>query len=506
MADLLLANVLAHLPGATPGLDRPRARHDIEIAGDRIAAIRPATGAVPEGAGVIDGTRLFAVPGMVNGHYHSHENFQKGRYDGLPLELWMNLVRPMRPVPVTPEEVYLRTMIGAIQALRSGTTTIVDDMNLPGLDRSLLDAAYRAYEDIGIRAYLGMTMFDRPFFRGVPFVDETFPPDLLAELDALPVVPAEAILALAEDLAQARHPSSNRVAYIAAPSAPQRCTEGFLRAVRALADRHDLPVIIHVQETRLQVVTGQILYGSSMFAYLHRIGFLAPKTSIIHGVWAEPGDLDLIAASGASIQHNPNSNLKLGSGLAPLREMLRRGINVSLGTDGCGSIEATDMLRVLANTALLQTLREGDHADWITADEAFSAATRGGAVALGRSDLGELRVGAKADIALYNTHSIALTPLNRPLQQMVFSETGLGLAHLIVDGTPVMRDGRLTQIDEDDIIARIHAAAEALDPAIRQAEASVGRIRGPYEAIYRRCCELPVPDETLPTLVPRRRP
>ena len=505
MPDLLIANALAALPDGAPGLDRPRRRHDIEISGQTIAAIRPASGAIPDGPDVIDGTRLFAAPGFVNGHHHSHENFQKGRYEGLPLELWMNLVRPMKPVPVTPEQVYLRTMIGAIQALRSGTTTIVDDMNVPGLDRALLDAAFRAYDDVGIRAYVGMTMFDRPFFRGVPFVDETFPPDLLSELDALPVVPADAILALADELARERHPSRNRVAYIAAPSAPQRCTEGFLRAVRALADRRDLPVIIHVQETRLQVVTGQALFGSSMIAYLHRIGFLAPKTSIIHGVWVSPEDLDLIASSGASVQHNPNSNLKLGSGLAPLREMLRRGVNVSLGTDGCGSIESTDMLRVLANAALLQTLREGDHEEWITAEEAFRAATRGGALALGREDLGELRVGARADIALYDTRSIALTPLNRPLSQLVFSETGQGLAHLIVDGEMAMRDGRLTRVDEAALIDRIHDAAEALEPLIRAAEESVGRIRAPYEAIYRRCCESPIPETTLPTRLPRIR-
>lgn len=499
MPDLVIANVLAALPTGAPGFERPRPRHDIEITGGRITAIRPATGIVPEREDAIDGSRLFAVPGFVNGHHHSHENFQKGRFEGLPLELWMNLVRPMKPVPVSPEEVYLRTMIGAIQALRSGTTTIVDDMNAPGLDRRLIDAAFRAYDDIGIRAYLGMTMFDKPFYRGVPFVDETFPPDLLAELDAMPIVPAEAFISLATELARERHPSSNRVAYIAAPSAPQRCTEGFLRSVRRLADRHELPVIIHVHETRLQVVTGEIMFGSSMIAYLNRIGFLAPRTSIIHGVWVTPDDLDLIAASGASIQHNPNSNLKLGSGLAPLREMLRRGVNVSLGTDGCGSIESTDMLRVMANAALLQTLREGHHEDWITAEEAFTAATRGGAVALGRDDLGVLAVGAKADIALYDTRSIALTPLNRPLQQLVYAETGQGLAHLIVDGEFVMRDGRLTRVDEAALIERIHAAAEALDPAIRAAEETVGRIRAPYEAIYRRCSSCAISGTIFPT-------
>lgn len=500
-----LAGVLAHLPDAlTPGGELP-ARVDIDITGAHISAIAPAhITKAPDAARVMDGARLFAVPGLINSHYHSHENFQKGRFEGLPLELWMNLVRPLSPVPVTPEQVYLRTMIGAIQALRSGTTTLVDDLN-PGAgpDVALIEAAMQAYEDAGIRAYVGPTLFDRPFFRAVPFVEESFPPDLLAELDALPPPPAEKLLALAEDLAKTRHPRDHRVAFILAPSAPQRCSDGFLMRVRDLADRHDLPVIIHVHETRLQVITGQQLYGRSMIAHLHELGFLKPATSLIHGVWVTDDDLDLIARSGASVQHNPVSNLKLGSGLAPLRAMLTRGINVSLGSDGCGSIESVDMLRVLAVTPLLQTLREGDAADWITSAEALDAATAGGARALGRADLGALRVGARADIALYDTHSIALTPLNNPARQLVFAETGLGLRHLFVDGEQVMNEGRLTRIDEGDIIARIHAAAAVLSPAIAQAEASVGRIKSAYETIHARCCAMPVPADLLPAKLPK---
>lgn len=499
-----LSNILAQLPEPLEPGGLLRARVDIDISGQHIAAIHPAgVTPTPDDARIIDGARLFAVPGLINGHYHSHENFQKGRFEGLPLELWMNLVRPLTPVPVTPEQVYLRTMIGAIEALRCGTTTIVDDINPgPGPDIGLIEAAMRAYDDVGIRAYVGPTLFDRPFFRAVPFVEESFPPDLLAELDALQPPPAEALLDMAEELARTRHPRDNRVAFIAAPSAPQRCTDGFLMRVRDLADRHRLPVIIHVHETRLQVVTGQILYGRSMIAHLHGLGFLKPATSIIHGIWVTEDDLDLIADSGASVQHNPISNLKLGSGLAPVRAMLRRGINVSLGSDGCGSIESVDMLRVMAATPLLQTLRAGDASDWITSTEAFAAATQGGARALGRDDLGVLRVGARADIALYDIHSIALTPLNDPLRQLVFAETGQGLRHLFVDGAQVMDAGRLTGINEADIIARIHEAATALAPAIAAAEAGVGRIRGAYEAIHARCCGMPISAEVLPAQLP----
>lgn len=502
MVDLRLKDVLAHLPGR----DAPE-RADIDICGDTIVAISPVEARaepVADAKVTLDGPTLFAVPGFINGHHHSHENFHKGRYAGLPLELWMNLVRPLRPIPLTAEQVYLRTMIGAIEALRSGTTTIVDDMNVsPILREDHVEAAFRAYEDIGIRAHLGITLFDRPFFRGVPFIDDYMPQDLLEELSSTASTPPSEILSYACHLAETRHHDTNRVAFIAAPSAPQRCTDAFLMEVREMADTHRIPVIIHVHETRLQVVTGQEFYGASMIAHLDRLGFLKPATSLIHGVWVTPDDLDCLARTGASVQHNPNSNLKLGSGLMPMREMLNRGINVSLGTDGCGSIESVDMLRVLASTALLHTLRDDPHQEWITPLEAFIAATKGGATALGRADIGELRVGAKADIALYDLRSIAFTPCNRPLQQLVLAETGRGLQHLIVDGELVLRDGALTRVDEGDLIARIHRAAAELSGEIDASERSTERLRPTYEAIYQRCCEAPIPSDVLPAKIQR---
>jgi guanine deaminase len=499
MTDLRISGVLAKLPD---GAEAPCQRVDIDIVGDRITAVVPSGTAETAARYVLDGTRHLAVPGFVNGHHHSHENFQKGRFESLPLELWMNLVRPMKPVPVTPEQVYLRTMVSAIEALRSGTTTIVDDLNVsPHLDPSHVDAAFRAYEDAGLRAHVGITLFDKPFFRGVPFVEDHFPPDLLAEFEGVSPTPADEVLAFATHLARTRHHRDHRVAFIAAPSAPQRCTEEFLLRVREMADSYEVPLIIHVQETRMQVVTGFAFYGSTMIEYLSRIGFLKPATSIIHGVWVSPAELDLIAASGASVQHNPNSNLKLGSGLMPMREMLNRGINVSLGTDGCGSIESVDMLRVLANTGLLHSLHDADHRTWVTSAEAFRAATEGGADALGRQDLGRIAVGAKADIALYDTRSIAFAPLNAPLRQLAFAETGRALTHLIIDGEIVVENGNLTRVDEAALIERIQATAAELGPDIEAAEASVERMRGPYEAIHARCCATPIPKATLPARI-----
>ena len=500
MTDITISGTMA-LEGErfTPG-SQPV---DIHLSQGRISAISPA-GSRPAAGEVIDGSGLLVAPGLVNGHHHSHENFHKGRYDRLPLELWMNYVRPARPLPLTAEDVYLRTLIGGIQALHSGSTCIVDDFNAsPVLIREHVDAALQAYEDLGIRALLGPTLFDRPFHRSVPFVDEECSPEILRAFAAAESSPPDAYLGLLRELARERHPRERRVGVIAAPSAPQRCTPDFLMQVRRLADEHDLPVIIHVQETRLQAASAWHEHGKTLFRYLADLGFLTPATSLIHAVWLTPEDIALIAGSGASVQHNPNSNLKLGSGLMPLRELLDAGVNVSLGTDGCGSIESTDMLRVVSNTALLHKLRGDAYNRWPGAEEAFAAGTRGGARALGLGDrLGMIAPGYAADLVLYRRDAISLTPLNNPLRQLVYAESGQGIDTVIVDGRVVLRGGQLACVDERALAGRIQAAGERLQPHIDASEQQTERLRAPYERIWNRCRELPLAPGTIPARLP----
>ncbi len=471
---------------------------DIVIEGKRIADVRPHGAREPEGEALDMRNRLVA-PGLINGHCHSHEGFSKGRTDNLPLELWMNTVRPMKPVPLTVEDVYLRTMVLAIDAVKSGTTTICDDLNAgPILRRDQIEAAYQAYDDIGIRAYLGLTLIDKPFFRAMPFVDEEFPPELLAELDAAPMFSAKEIMDLARELARTRHPSSNRVAFMATPSAPQRCTEGFLREVRAFADEFDLPAMIHVQETRLQVVTGQLWYGSTMVEYLGRIGFLKPKTQLIHGTWLNPREIALLASTGATVQHNPTSNLKLGSGVAPVRAILDAGINLSMGSDGCGSMETTDMQAALQLGALVNKLR-GDHTEWVGAKESFHAATGGGAKALGRErDLGAIAKGSAADLVAYRLDSISFAPLNNPLRQVVYAATKADIDMVMVDGEAIQRGGKLTRVNEDKILAGIAEAHARIAPLLDESDRHVERVLEPYRRICKRCAAIEIAADTYP--------
>jgi guanine deaminase len=235
-----------------------------------------------------------------------------------------------------------------------------------------------------------------------------------------------------------------------------------------------------------------------MVEYLSRLGFLKPKTQIIHGVWLTPAEIARIAEAGASVQYNPSSNLKLGSGVAPLRALLDAGVNVSMGTDGCGSIDTVDMQNVLADGALIQKLR-GDYPTWTGAREALRAATVGGATALGREkELGIVEKGRIADLVAYRLDSIAFTPLNDAVNQLVYGATKADIDMVMADGAVIQKDGRLTRIDEAGIIAGIQDVHARISDALSASEQDVARLAAPYDRIYHRCQHMPIPADTYP--------
>ena len=241
------------------------------------------------------------------------------------------------------------------------------------------------------------------------------------------------------------------------------------------------------------------MFGSTMVEYLDRIGFLKPKTTLIHAVWLNPREIDILARTGASVQHNPTCNLKVGSGIAPVGALLAAGVNVSLATDGCGSVETADMQKAVMTAALLQKLRGDDHTRWIGAREAWHAATMGGARALGREqELGAVEVGRIADLTAYRLDRMPFVPLNDPLRQLVYSETGAGLDMAFVGGDPVLMDGKLTRIDEAALIDEIQAEHDKLKPLIERAEQSVEPILAVYRRICERCRQHPIAEDTYP--------
>ncbi len=478
---------------------------DILIEGGLIKAIAPAASVTVPGAQVIDLSRHLLVPGLINSHQHSHEHFQRGRTENLPLELWMNLVRTRTTVVLSPRQIYLRTMIGAIEALRTGCTTVVDDMAVgPVASRERIQPVLDAYRDSGLRALVGFSMMDRAVIDNFPFADDAFPPELAAELRAAPRPSPQSYEALIRELVDdGLHPHRSRVSVLVAPSAPQRCTEPFLRRLRALADELALPAITHVQETRLQVVTGQLFYGSPMVEYLDRVGFLKPATSLIHAVWLNPREIEALARTGATAQHNPWSNLTLGSGIQPTRELLEAGVNVSLGSDGSCSTVTTNMLNVLGSAAGVSKIRSDDPSRWLSAREALSAGTAGGARALGfGSSLGVIEEGARADLFGCRTDTVTFAPFNDPVRQLVYAERGAGVSFAMVDGRVAMREGRLTLIDEAAILSEIEQEFHSLAAQYDAAQASVAPVLEAVEKIYRRSLAMPVPADTYPARLP----
>lgn len=470
-----------------------RAPKDLLVENDRIAAIE-AAGTIADADEIVDAGGMLAAAGMINGHFHSWDHYIKGRIENLPMELMMPYLRPARPLKLTDRQVYLRTMAGAIESLRSGATTIVDDMSLgQTLDRGHAEAALQAYEDSGVRTYLGFSMIDRAVVDSWPFVEDCFPADVLANLRALPRPDGEALLGLVRDLAKTHHPSSRRVGVLVAPSAPQRCSDGFLKKCRSLADELDLPVIVHVLETRLQAITAQTFYGKSMVEHLHDIGFLAPKTSLIHCVWVTPKDLERIADSGASIQYNPYSNVVLGAGVPDFRAFKEAGINISMGSDGCGIPFTCSMNTTIKFGVCMPRIRDADYASWPTSADIWEAATVGGAKAFGRqTDLGRVAPGYKADFVLYRLTASGLLPLNVPVRQLVHGENVAGIDTVVVDGRIALKSGKLTGIDEDKIIAELQDVHLELKDQIMGSEESARPVFEGIRRVYEKALGMPV--------------
>jgi len=269
-------------------------------------------------------------------------------------------------------------------------------------------------------------------------------------------------------------------------------------AARRLADDLDLPVMTHLLETRLQVVTAQTFYGRSMVEHLDAIGFLRPSTALIHAVWLTPRDRDLIAASGASMQYNPWSNGILGSGVADFRAAREAGINVSMGSDGCGATYGCSMLTSLKLGGVMSRISRPDYENWATAKELWHSATVGGANALGRDhELGRLAPGQRADIVFYRRDSYTLSPLNDPVRQIVNGESGSAIDTVVVDGTLAMRSGKLTRIDEAKLVAEFNAAHEELAPTIVESEQASRALLAGIDRIYRKSLTVPIASDTV---------
>jgi 5-methylthioadenosine/S-adenosylhomocysteine deaminase len=463
-------------------------RADILIEGSRIAAIGLDLAAGPE-ARVIDATGLLAMPGLINGHFHSQANLMAGALVDRPLELFMLFeVPPLGSAPPDPRLVYLQTLLGAVEMLKGGVTAVHDDaFHNPYPTPDSIDALMGAYRDSGLRATVSINHPDRVEFEKYPFLAELLPPEILREMAAAPRFTLGDISALYRWFHRTWHGAAEgRLNIAVSNSAPQRVSEAYFGFLSEFSRTHDLPFDIHILETKLQRVLGAEKFGKSLVRYVHDLGFLDERMLVIHAIWVDGADMDLLAAAGCTVAHNPICNLKLGSGVMPFRALRDRGIPIALGTDERAADDTANMWNVVKLAGLIHKIAEPDYERWPRADEVLRCATRGGARGMRQDRIGRLAPGCQADLILVDLDTLAFTPLNDVRRQLVFCENGSSVVLTMVAGRVVVERGRVLTVDEAAMKAEIRARMASVRRGLAETEAAALRLAPYYREMYRR--------------------
>jgi 5-methylthioadenosine/S-adenosylhomocysteine deaminase len=386
----------------------------------------------------LDAAGQVVMPGLVNTHTHVPMVLYRGLADDRPLEDWLNkYIFPAEAGTVSPEFVRAGTRLAALEMIQSGTTTFAD--------------MYYFEEDIagevksaGLRGVLGQTVIRFP----VP--DAKTPADSLARAEAF-------ITAYRND---------PLITPAVAPHAIYTLDSASLIAARDLSRRFNVPTIIHLAETQKEERDARQSFKASPVAYLDRLGFLGPGVLAAHGVWVSESDVAVLKARGVGVAHNPESNMKLASGVAPLVGYLRAGVAVGLGTDGAASNNDLDMFEAMRVASFLQKVQTLDP-KVASAHEMLALATIGGARSLGMADrIGSLAPGKRADLIVVRMTAARQTPIYDPVSQLVYTTRGDDVTSTVVNGRVLMRNRSVLSLDEAAVLKEANSWADRVRAAV----------------------------------------
>jgi 5-methylthioadenosine/S-adenosylhomocysteine deaminase len=386
------------------------------------------TDPVGEAREVIDGAGCIVMPGLVNVHTHLAMTCFRGLADDLPLMTWLNQhIFPAEARFIDRRSVHAGSMLAMAEMILSGTTTFCDAYFFEG-------EVGRAAIAAGMRGVIAQGFIDFPT------------PDL----------PAQSSKA---DIAARFIERWRDVSPLITPAlvchSPYTCTPETLRTIKEVANRTGVTFQIHLAETREEVTLVRERYGRNPARHLGEIGLLDENTIAAHCIWLDEEELDLLAAARVKVAHDPESNMKLGAGIAPIPEMLRRGIEVGLGTDGAASNNDLDLFGEMAMAARLHKTFSGDPTA-MKARQVVEMATIRGARVLGMGDrIGSIVPGKEADIILVDMRKAHLTPLYRPFSHLVYAARGADVVTSIIAGKLVMKDRRLLHIDVEEAMERV---------------------------------------------------
>ncbi|MFJ8887307.1 amidohydrolase family protein [Streptomyces sp. NPDC102402] len=414
---------------------------DVRIADGRVVSVEPAGRvSVPVGAHVVDGSGGHLIPGLVNTHTHLHQARMRGIGEGQPLLAWLHLVGE-ETVALTPEQAYTAAAAAALEALRSGTTTLVEHM-WPHPSTEVHEAVLRALKDSGIRAVLGRGVCDRP------------DPSRRWGMDPRLMEPLDEVFAHTDALSAAA--LGSRVGVGLAVPNPRTLTPEGMREVRAFAEERGMPVSIHLLETPTDEVMCRERAGVGAVEYLAEAGFLWDRLLAVHCVELDTAGQRTLAAHGVAVSYNPLSNMRLGSGIAPVPDFLAAGLRVGIGVDGAASNDTQDVMEALRIGSYLQRAARRQ-ADLLGFEQMIAMGTDGANAALGLESrpLGVVP-GVQADLVLHRfARDYAVLPVRDPGSTLLTCAGGRTVEAVLVAGEAVVVDGRSTRIDEEDLVARL---------------------------------------------------
>ena len=410
---------------------------DLLIRGGRIAAVGETVQAADE---IIDARGCAVLPGFVQTHIHLCQTLFRGHADDLPLIDWLKRrVWPMEAAH-TPASIRASARLGVAEMIKGGTTCALT-METVGHTREV----FRVVEETGFRATVGKCMMDAG--EGVPDALLEGTEDSIAESLAL--------------LAEWHGRADGRVRYCFAPRFAVSCTPELLGRVAGLARERGVLVHTHASENRTEIEMVESATGMRNIRYLDSLGLAAPHVALAHCVHLDETELEILSRTGTHVLHCPSSNLKLGSGIAPVTEMLARGINVTLGADGAPCNNRLDMFTEMRTAALLQKAFHG--ADALPARRALRMATADGARALGLAgEVGSLEAGKRADVIVVDLDRLHTTPSPDVVSALVYAATPSDVRTVIIDGRILVGEGRLLLLDESEVRAEARREGEAL--------------------------------------------
>ncbi|MBM4264326.1 MAG: amidohydrolase family protein [Deltaproteobacteria bacterium] len=397
----------------------------------------------------IDCTGKIVMPGLINTHSHLTEILQRSFRDNLRMEVWRGYrARTEELANPTAAEIGAAAALACAEMLKNGVTAVVDHFSTrPGLSEPKMMAIVRAFEQTGIRGVLTPSLLDRDFV-------EIVAAKRAARAQAKkPKVPwQEQVLPMLSHLKQ----SAATVSLMLGPSSPFSCSDELVREVVEMAEQHDLGIHTHLLETKLQRWGGRQLYPEGLGKRMQRLGLFSQRLSAAHCVWVNEREMDAMAAAGVNAVHNPASNLKLGSGIAPVVAMKKRGINVSLGTDGGDTSDSYTIFEQIRLAALLSRVNTENSDEWVTALDALRMGTINGAQAVPawRGKIGKIAKGYRADLVILRPN-LRLTPAADVVNQLVFCESGQSVDTVMVDGKIVVKDGRLLSMREEEVMRKV---------------------------------------------------